>query len=72
MATPAGIKLVVEGERQFKKTITDINYDLKVLTSEMRIVESQFGKNATSTEAMAAKNRILNRQIDAQNRKLKS
>ena len=45
MADSFGIKLGVEGEKEFKSALSDINRSFKVLGSEMKLVQSQFDKN---------------------------
>lgn len=41
MADNFGLKIGVEGERDFKKALSDINQSFKVLGSEMQLVSSQ-------------------------------
>lgn len=66
MADNFGLKIGLEGEREFKKALSEINRSFRVLGSEMKLVESQFGKNDNSLESSAAKQKILNKEIDAQ------
>ena len=40
-----GLKIGVEGEREFKKNLAEINQAFKVLGSEMQLVTSQFDKD---------------------------
>ena len=40
MADNFGLKIGVEGEKEFKKALSDINSQFKVLGSEMKLVES--------------------------------
>ena len=70
MADNFGIKIGLEGEKEFKKAIADINQSFKVLGSEMKLVSSEFGKNDTSMQAVAARSEVLNKQIDAQKQKI--
>ena len=70
MSDPIGIKLGVQGEKDFKKALTEINQSFKVLGSEMKLVASQFDKNDNSVEALTARNETLNKQIDAQKDKI--
>lgn len=44
MADNFGLKIGLEGEKEFKKAIADINQSFKVLGSEMKLVSSEFGK----------------------------
>ena len=48
MSENFGLKIGLEGEREFKKSLADINNSFKVLGSEP--VDSQFDKNDKSTE----------------------
>ena len=65
-----GLKIGLEGEKEFKKAIADINQSFKVLGSEMKLVSSEFGKNDSSMQAVAARSEVLNKQIDAQKQKI--
>ena len=67
-----GLKIGIEGEKEFKKALADINQSFKVLGSEMKLVESSFDKNENSVESLAAKNQVLTRQIDAQKDKIET
>lgn len=60
-----GLKIGVEGEREFKKALTEINREMRVLGSEMKLVASQFGKNETSAAALSAKNAQLAKEVEA-------
>ena len=71
MADNFGLKIGVEGEKEFKKALAEINQNFKVLGSEMKLVSSQFDKNDNSVQALSARNTVLNKEIDAQNRRLK-
>ena len=44
MADNFGLKIGLEGEKEFKKALSDINQNFKVLGSEMKLVASQFDK----------------------------
>ena len=70
MADNFGLKIGLEGEKEFKKAIADINQSFKVLGSEMKLVSSEFSKNDTSMQAVAARSEVLNKQIDAQKQKI--
>ena len=72
MADNFGIKLGVEGEKEFKKALADINSQFKVLGSEMKLATSQFDKNESSVESLTSKNEVLAKQIDAQKEKIET
>lgn len=65
-----GIKLGIDGEKAFKQALREINQDFKELGSEMKLATSQFDKNDRSVEALAARNEVLNKSIDAQKNKI--
>ena len=67
-----GLKIGLEGEREFKKAIADINREMRVLGSEMKVVASQFGKNATDADALTARNQVLGKEIEAQRSKIQA
>ena len=64
MADNFGLKIGVEGEKEFKSALYSINQSFKVLGSEMKLVESQFSKNDTSIQSLTAKNQVLNKEIE--------
>ena len=66
MADNFGLKIGVEGEREFKQALADINQSFKVLGSEMALATSQFEKNDKSIQAVTSRNAVLNKEIDAQ------
>lgn len=70
MADTFGLKIGLEGEKEFKKALGEINQSFKVLGSEMKLVESQFSKNDNSADALAARHKVLTEQIDAQKQKI--
>ena len=70
MSDNFGLKIGLEGEREFKKSLAEINNSFKVLGSEMKLVDSQFDKNDKSAEALTARNQVLNKEIDQQKQKI--
>ena len=70
MADNFGLKIGVEGEKEFKKALREINQEFKVLGSEMKLVTSQFDKQDNSVQAVTARNKVLNREIDEQKEKI--
>ena len=64
MSDNFGLKIGLEGEKEFKKSLAEINNSFKVLGSEMKLVDSQFDKNDKSAEALTARNQVLNKEID--------
>jgi glycosyltransferase involved in cell wall biosynthesis len=65
-----GFKIGIEGEKEFKNALRDINQSFKVLGSEMKLATSEFDKNDKSIAAVTARNEVLNKAIDAQKDKI--
>ena len=57
-----GLKIGVEGEREFRQALSDINQTFKVLGSEMALATSQFEKNDKSIQAVTSRNAVLNKE----------
>ena len=72
MADNFGLKIGLEGEKEFKSALAEINQSFKVLGSEMKVVQSQFDKNDSSVEALTARNQVLNKGIEAQKQKIET
>lgn len=72
MSENFGLKIGLEGEREFKKSLADINNSFKALGSEMKLVDSQFDKNDKSTEALTTRKEVLNKEIDSQKQKIET
>ena len=66
MASNFGLKVGVEGEKQFKQALREINQSLKTAASEAKLVASQYDANDKSVEALAARNGALSKEIDKQ------
>lgn len=67
-----GGKIVLDGEKEYKNAITNINSSMKVLQSEMKKVTSEFGNNQGSVQAITAKNEVLNKQYETQKQKVQT
>ena len=59
MPSDFGLKIGIEGEKEFKKALSEINQSFKVLGSEMNLVTSQFDKQDQSVGALTARNQVL-------------
>ena len=70
MADSFGVRMGLEGEKEFKNALKDINQQFKVLASEMNLVTSQFDKNDKSIQSLSARNQVLNKEIEAQKDKV--
>lgn len=71
MATPSiKTKVALEGEKEYRQALSEINSGLKVLSSEMKLATAQFVENADGIEALTAKGDILERQMLTQKEKI--
>ena len=66
------MKLGLEGEKEFKSAIKDINDSMKVLGSEMTLVASQFDKHDKSEQAVTARSTVLSKEIESQKEKIET
>lgn len=64
-------RLTLDGEKQWKKEMADINSALKTQASELKAVESQYRENSGSVEALTAKNKVLTSQVEQQEEKVR-
>lgn len=67
-----GAAIALDGEKEFKKAVSSINSDLKVLASEMNKVTSEFASNGNSVSALKAKSEQYNKQIEVQTKKIET
>lgn len=70
MAYDIGLKIGIEGEAEYRKSIRDINTENKTLKTEMESVTSAFDKNDKSQQNLTKQNEILTRQIELQRKKI--
>lgn len=69
---PIKTKIAIDGEKEYKAALADINSGLKVLNSEMKLTAAQFEENSNSVEALTAKGDVLERQILSQKEKIET
>ena len=65
-----GGTIKLEGEKEYRRAISQINSDLKVLASEMGKVTAEFGKNNKSASSLSSQSKVLNEQIRNQKEKI--
>jgi myosin heavy subunit len=65
-----GLKISIDGEKEYKQTIAELNRDNAVLASELKKVQEQYKGNEDSMEALTAKQRIYEEQLATQQRKV--
>ena len=66
-----GPKIVVEGEKEYKKSIADINQSTRVLKSELKALSAEYDGNANSIDALNKRNDNLSSQHTEQEKKIK-
>lgn len=65
-------RIALDGEQEFKKQLAGINSELKTQKSEMQLLEAQFKGQANTTEALTEKDRLLRKEIEQQEEKVKA
>lgn len=65
-----GLKIEVDGEREYKQAISELNRDNAVLASELKKVQEQYKGNEDSMDALRAKSEIFQDQLATQSRKV--
>lgn len=68
--TTIGAGIVLDGEKEFKQAVTDINNGLKVTTSELMLVTARFSDNSKSMEALTTKSEVLEDAVNGQREKI--
>lgn len=63
-------KLAFDGEAEYKAACKELNSNLKLLGSEMKLVTAQYKNNADTTEALKAKQDVLKRTYEEQAKKV--
>lgn len=62
--------IAIDGEKEFKKAVSDIDSSLKVMKSELGKVSAEYASNAKSAEALTAKKTVLQKSIDEEQKKV--
>ena len=65
-----GPKIGLDGEKEFRDQLNNINEQLRTLESELKKTASEFEDNADSEEALTRQKEILTKEIDAQEKKI--
>lgn len=58
------------GESEYRAALRNITQNLKEVSSEMKLVASQYDKSDTSTQALTAKQNVLNEKLEQQKQRL--
>ena len=67
-----GLKIEIDGEKEYKQAISELNRGNQVLASELKLVSEQYRGNEESIEALTAKGDVLQRQLQQQEDKVKT
>ncbi|GHU54673.1 hypothetical protein FACS1894132_09660 [Clostridia bacterium] len=70
MANDFGFRIGVEGEKDVRETISNINNSFNLLKSESKLVAAQFDAQDKSAEALTARNTVLNKSVENQKDKV--
>ena len=65
-----GGSVKLTGESEYRRALKEITSNLTVLSSEMKVVNSLYDKNDTSTAKLSQQNGVLTKRLDEQNKKL--
>lgn len=65
-------RVELDGEKQYKQALSELNQGNKVLASELKLVSEQYRGNEESIEALTAKGDVLQRQLQQQEDKVKT
>ena len=67
-----GATIQLDGEKEFKRAVSSINTELKVLGSELKKTESEYKGNENSLSALTAKSEQYSRIAEAQRKKIEA
>ncbi len=70
MAYDIGAKIGIEGEKEFKKALSEINAGLRVTASELTLLSAKYSDNDKSVQALTAKNEVLEKRLYSQQEKI--
>lgn len=62
----------LKGESEYQKSLREITSNLTVLSSEMKVITSQYDKNDKSVNNLSQQNEVLNKKIDEQKSKVET
>ena len=67
-----GASIKLEGEKEYRQAISNINAQMKELDSQMKLTKSQFEGQQNSVEFLTQKDKILTQQIEKQKEKVEA
>ena len=65
-------RVEIDGEKEYKQAISELNQGNKVLASEMKLLQEQYKGSEGSMEALRAKSDVLERQLLSQRDKVQT
>lgn len=65
-------RIALDGERDFKTQMAQVNGELRNLKSEMTLVDATFKGQANTTEALTAKHKVLQGSVEQQREKVRA
>ena len=65
-----GATIALDGEKEYRQAVSNINSTVKTLKSEMKLLSAEFGENQNSIEALSKKDEVLTKQFEAQKEKI--
>lgn len=70
MANQFGASIKIDGEKEFKQALSEINAGLRVNSSELQKVTAEYADNGNSVEALTKKHEALDKSILSQQDKI--
>ena len=64
-----GPKIQIDGEREFRKSISDINAQIKAMSAEMKAATAAFDANGDEQGKLKKQSELLAAQIEAQKKR---
>lgn len=65
-------KLALDGEKEFKRQLSEVNSNLRTMRSEMDLVDAEFKGNANTLDALTKKNELLRKEQEQQLEKVRA
>ena len=68
----AGLRLSVEGEKEFKAALREIDAQLKINKSEIKLLTEEYKLNDTGIDSLVTKQKVLSDTINLQGAKVET
>lgn len=65
-----GSSIKLDGEKEYQRALKQINQSLREVSSEMKVVSTEYDKNDKSTRNIAQQSDVLNKKLEQQKAKL--